>query len=128
MLTRKDPVNWKLDPDSNFINKILDELAVPIEKHYRKLMDKKGLIILDENYDPRAEYKFDSKLSMNENYERSKEFDKKAEIDYQLYSEKSSCNSILEDIRPIYDGIKMEEKREELFKNIRNKVKNVASI
>lgn len=128
MLTRKNPVDWKLDPDSNFINKILDELVVPVEKHYKKLTNKIGLITFDEDYDPMAKYKYDSKLSMTENYERSKEFDKKVELYYQLNDEQSSYNSILEEAQPIYNGITTEEKREELFKNIRNKVKNVASI
>jgi Zinc finger, C2H2 type len=123
-LMKKDPVDWKLDPDSGFINKILDELAVPVKKHYQKLANEMDLLDFDENYDPMVKYQYDSKLNMNENYERSKEFDKKAELYYQ----NSWYNTLLEEVEPIYIAITTEDKRDELFKNIRNKVKTVASI
>jgi len=123
-LMKKDPVDWKLDPDSNFINKILDELAVPMKKHYQKLANEMNLLDFGEDYDPMAKYNYDSNLDMNENYEKSKEFDRKAELYYQ----NSWYNTLLKEVEPIYIAITMEDKREELFKNIRNKVKTVASI
>jgi len=123
-LMKKDPVDWKLDPDSNFINKILDELAVPIKKHYQKLANEMDLLDFGENYDPMAKYQYDSNLNMNENYEKSKEFDKKVELYYQ----NSWYKTLLEEVEPIYIAITTEDKRDELFKNIRNKVKNVAYI
>jgi hypothetical protein len=97
-LMKKDPVDWKLDPDSGFINKILDELAVPVKKHYQKLANEMDLLDFDENYDPMVKYKYDSNLDMNENYERSKEFDEKAELYYQ----NSWYNTLLEEVEPIY--------------------------
>lgn len=127
MLTRKDPNDWKIDAGSSFINKILDELVEPVEEHYQKLLTK---IDNTPHKIPRIsrEYVFDSSLSMDKNLEKESEFNKNVVSMQQQSEQQLGYNMILEEIEPIYYGITSEDKREELFKSIRNKVKNVASI
>lgn len=127
ILTQKDPDNWKLDTKANFINKILDELRDPAEQHYQTLM---GKIIKGPKKTPYVveEYVYNSNLSMDENIDAEKIFDSNAQSIQQNREKRAGNDIILENVEPVYYGITSEDKREELFKSVRNKVKNIASI
>ena len=128
ILTQKDPVDWKLDTKSNFINKILDELVEPAEEYYKTLRNNAGIIFDDDKVPGVDEYIFNPSLSMDKNIAAEELYKKEILIAQQKLDKQKALNDILENINPTYLGITSEDKREELFKSVRNKVKNIASI